>query len=130
MLAGSWTSVKFDHRAPDGMALLRIFLGGATNQELLELDDGALIRAVRRDLQAMSGLGAEPLVARLFRWPRGYPQYEVGHLERVGEIEERLPPGLFLAGSAYHGIGLPDCIRSGSHAATRILEYCQVDRAG
>ncbi len=130
VLAGSWTSTKFDHRAPEGFALLRIFLGGASGnaeqtERVLELDDDALVSAVREDLRSMMGLAARPTLARVTRWPRGYPQYDVGHLERVRDLEAALPPGLFVAGSAYHGIGLPDCVRSGTRAADRILESRQ-----
>ncbi len=125
VLAGSWTSTKFDHRAPEGYALLRIFLGGAGNaaqtEHVLELDDDALISAVREDLQSMMGLAGKPALAKVTRWPRGYPQYDVGHLDLIRDLEAALPPGLFVAGSAYHGIGLPDCIRSGTEAARRIL---------
>ncbi len=122
VLAGSWTSTKFDHRAPEGHTLLRIFLGGSGGDAEVDLDDDALIRAVREDLRSMIGLAAEPVLARLSRWPRGYPQYDVGHLDRVRELEAELPLGLFIAGSAYHGVGLPDCVKSGSDAARRILD--------
>jgi protoporphyrinogen/coproporphyrinogen III oxidase len=122
VLAGSWTSTKFDHRAPTGHALLRVFLGGAGGEATLELDDDALTRAVRDDLRAILGLTAEPVTTRLSRWPAGYPQYDVGHLERVRELEAALPPGLFVAGSPYHGVGLPDCVQSGTDAARRAAE--------
>ncbi len=121
ILAGSWTSNKFDHRAPEGHALLRIFLGGGAGEHILDADDEALIQVVREDLRAMIGLAAEPVVAKLTRWPGGYPQIDVGHRSRIRDLEAALPMGLLLAGSAYHGIGLPDCIRSGTEAARRIL---------
>lgn len=123
VLACTWTSTKFDHRAPRDGALVRVFLGGVGSEELLAADDDALVRAVREDLAAIMGLTAEPRMARLHRWPRGYPQYDVGHLERVVEIEGALPPGVFLAGSAYYGVGLPDCVRSGSEAAGKVLDH-------
>ncbi len=127
VLAGSWTSTKFDHRAPQGHALLRIFLGGASGdagqtEHVLELDDDAMTMAVRDDLKAMIGLTARPVLVKLTRWRRAYPQYDVGHLERIRDLEASLPPGLHVAGSAYHGIGLPDCVRSGTEAAQRIME--------
>lgn len=133
VLAGSWTSTKFDHRAPEGHALLRIFLGGAGGKagrrrrrpyvgpQVLDLDDEALVSTVRAELRSILGVTAEPMLARLSRWPAGYPQYDVGHLERVREIEAALPPGLRVAGSAYHGVGLPDCVRSGTEVAKQIL---------
>ncbi len=124
VLAGSWTSTKFDHRAPQGHTLLRIFLGGAGSEmgeNLLELDDDAMIGAVLEDLREILGLEARPVLAKLTRWPRGYPQYDVGHRSRIRDLEAALPPGLFVAGSAYHGIGLPDCVRSGNETARRVL---------
>ncbi len=123
VLAGSWTSNKFDHRAPSGHVLLRIFLGGATGERVLDSGDEALIHAVREDLDAMIGLTAEPVLVKLTRWPGGYPQYDVGHRSRIRVLEAALPPGLTVAGSAYHGVGLPDCVRSGTEAARRILDH-------
>ncbi len=128
VLAGSWTSTKFDHRAPSGFVLLRIFLGGDGGdggQSVLQLDDEAVVAAVLEDLETLLGLTSQPILTRLTRWPRGYPQYDVGHRSRVQDLEAALPPGLLVAGSAYHGVGLPDCIRSGTEAARRILEYVQ-----
>ncbi|MEE8526514.1 MAG: protoporphyrinogen oxidase [Thermoanaerobaculia bacterium] len=121
VLACSWTSSKFDHRAPEGTVLLRVFLGGALQKDLLDLDDETLVRGVEEDLQTIMGFRATPIVRRLTRWPDGYPQYHVGHHRRVERIEAALPPGLVLAGSGYYGVGLPDCIRSGSEAAERVL---------
>jgi protoporphyrinogen/coproporphyrinogen III oxidase len=121
VLACSWTSTKFDHRAPEDSVLLRVFLGGALQEELLDLDDESLVACVEEDLQAILGFRATPIVRWLSRWPDGYPQYHVGHRGRVERIEAALPSGLVLAGSAYHGVGLPDCIRSGSEAASRVL---------
>jgi oxygen-dependent protoporphyrinogen oxidase len=119
ILACTWTSRKFPHRAPAGFALMRAFLGRAGREDLLERDDEELVGLVREELREVIGLSAPPLFSRLFRWPRSMPQYTLGHLERVGAIEERLRahPGLFLAGAAYRGIGIPDCIQSGRLAA-------------
>lgn len=120
LLACTFTSTKFDDRVPRGGVLVRAFLGGATQEEKLDQDDDALVAAVRRDLAELTGLRAEPLVSRLHRWPRGYPQYELGHLERLSRLEENLPEGLFLAGSGYRGVGLSDCIKDGYAAADRL----------
>lgn len=122
-LACTWTSSKFDHRCPEDAVLLRAFLGGAHGEADLELDDERLIRAVTDEIQSILGLRAEPILARLFRWQRGYPQYDVGHGERLQNMEKRLPPGLFVAGSAFHGVGLPDCIQSGKRAVEQIRRY-------
>ena len=121
ILACTWTSRKFPHRAPAGFALMRAFLGRAGREDLLERGDEELVGLVREELREVLGLTAPPLFSRLFRWPRSMPQYTLGHLERLGAIEERLRahPGLFLAGAAYRGIGIPDCIQSGRLAAER-----------
>lgn len=121
LLAGTWTSAKFTGRAPDDRVLVRLFLGGATQEAVLELDDDALVAAVRHDLGTLTGITAEPELTHLQRWPRGYPQYEVGHLDRVRALQEALPNGLELVGSAYGGVGLSDCIRGGYDAAERTL---------
>lgn len=122
LLACTWTSEKFAGRTPDAEhALVRCFVGGALGEEVVERDDASLVGLLRRELDDILGLRAAPVLERLYRWPRGYPQYEVGHLERVRRIEEALPPGLAVAGSAYHGVGLPDCIRSARRAAEGVL---------
>ena len=123
ILACTFSSSKFDARAPDGHALLRVFVGGEGREALVEQDDDALIRLVREELRAILGLRAEPLVARVYRWPRGNPQYDVGHAARMQAAldEVHALPGLDLAGSGYQGIGLPDCIHSGQTAADRVL---------
>lgn len=118
VLAATWTSSKFAGRVPDGgHVLMRLFLGGALGEEVLAEDDATLAARARDDVRDLLGIRAAPVLERLYRWPRGYPQYEVGHGERVRAIETALPPGLAVAGSAYHGVGLPDCIRSAREAA-------------
>lgn len=113
------SSIKFAHRAPEGRLLLRVFFGGSRSPHSMELDDADLYATVRRELDALLGIDAEPLFHRIHRWPRSNPQYDVGHLERIAAIERGLPPGVHLAGSAYRGVGLPDCIRQGQEAAER-----------
>ena len=122
LLAGTWSSTKFEGRAPDDRVLVRLFLGGATQEGVLALEDDALVAAVRADLAALTGLEAEPILTHLERWKRGYPQYEVGHLERVRNLTAALPEGLHLVGSGYGGVGLSDCIRGGYGAADRVVE--------
>ena len=117
IVASTFSSSKFAGRAPAGHALLRVFLGGAGGEAAMDLDDADLARAAREELAALLGLRAEPVLARVHRWERGYPQYDVGHLATVAAAEALAPPGLLLAGSAYHGVGLPDCVRSGRAAA-------------
>ncbi|MEW6579845.1 MAG: FAD-dependent oxidoreductase, partial [Chloroflexota bacterium] len=81
------------------------------------------IGVVRQELRAILGVSAVPRVTRVFRWRRGNPQYDVGHLDRVTEIEGLCPPGLYLTGSAYRGVGLPDCVRQGRDTAREVALY-------
>jgi oxygen-dependent protoporphyrinogen oxidase len=115
ILAGTWSSTKFDYRAPADGALMRLFVGGDRHEHLVEnLADAELIGLAQAELAAIMGVRAQPVVQRIFRWPKGNPQYDVGHLDRVAEMEQCAAtiPGLYLAGSAFRGIGLPDCIKS------------------
>lgn len=123
LLACTWTSTKFPQRAIPGTVLLRVFVGGPHREDLVALDDEALVRMVREELQTIMGVNAAPTVARVFRWDRANPQYEVGHLDRVSEIEALCPPGLYLTGSAYRGVGIPDCVRQGQETATSVAQY-------
>lgn len=120
ILACTFTSTKFEGRAPRDGVLVRAFLGGATQEDVLDRDDDELVAAVRRDLAELAGLHAEPTMTRLHRWPRGYPQYELGHLDRLSRLEENLPEALVVAGSGYRGVGLSDCIQDGYAAADRV----------
>jgi len=124
ILAGTFSSVKFPGRAPDGQALLRAFLGGALHRGLLDRDDDALAAAAERDLGDVLDIRARPLLVRVHRHPAAMPQYLVGHQERVSAIAAQASrhAGLALAGAAYGGVGIPDCIRSGEEAAERVLE--------
>lgn len=120
--ACTWSSAKFEGRAPAGIALFRVFLGGAGREHVLEAPDDALVAVARTELRKTMGIAAEPLLARVQRVERAMAQYTVGHGGRVQLIEERLAalPRLALAGNAYRGVGIPDCIRSGAVAAGRI----------
>ncbi|MGH9454344.1 MAG: protoporphyrinogen/coproporphyrinogen oxidase, partial [Terriglobia bacterium] len=115
----------FGHRAPAGKALLRCFLGGAGNAGVLDLDDQEILAIVRAELQEILHLRAEPLFYRLYRSPRAMPQYNVGHERRLAAIHEGLGNlrGIFLAGNAYSGIGISDCIRTGKAAAQEAMQY-------
>ncbi len=125
IIACTFSSLKFAHRAPEGTVLMRTFLGGALQDGMMGLDDDAMVAAAREELAALLGVKAEPIVVRVQRWPRQMPQYEVGHLERVAEIERRASglPGLTLAGAAYRGVGVPDCVHSGEQAAEALVSY-------
>jgi protoporphyrinogen/coproporphyrinogen III oxidase len=127
--ACSWTSTKFNHRAPDDSVLLRVFIGGALAEHLAEQDDAALIDLARQELRTIMGITAEPLLAKAYRWPRANPQYDLGHDLRIREIDHALTnlPGLYLAGAAYRGAGIPDCIQSGINAARSIADRIHAD---
>ncbi|HUY13234.1 MAG TPA: protoporphyrinogen oxidase [Terriglobia bacterium] len=124
VLACTFVHQKFNHRAPAGKALLRCFLGGAGDPSVLGLDDGEMISTVRSELQEILGLRAEPLFHRLSRWPLAMPQYTVGHAKRLAMIQQGIKNlgGVFLAGNAYSGIGISDCIRTGRAAAREALQ--------
>jgi len=113
------TSVKFDGRAPEQALLVRVFFGGSDTPEAMRLDDEALLELVRDELRATLGISAAPLWTRIYRWWNSNPQYDLGHLDLVDRLDALCPPGLLLAGSAYRGVGIPDCIRQGRLAAAR-----------
>lgn len=119
IIACTFSSVKFARRAPEGSVLLRVFVGGALQPEVFELSEAELLKRVRGDLRELLGIEALPLFSELQRWDRSMPQYHVGHLDRVKRINDHVDslPGLTLAGNAFSGTGLPDCIRSGELAA-------------
>ena len=121
----TWTSTKFDHRAPEQGVLLRCFVGGAGREELVALSDDELLGLVRGDLRAIMGIDAQPIITRIFRWHRSNPQYDVGHPDRVRAIYALCAarPGLFLTGSAFEGVGIPDCVRHGQETAGNVLAY-------
>jgi protoporphyrinogen/coproporphyrinogen III oxidase len=123
MLAATFVHNKFPHRAPEDRALLRCFIGGARNEQVLQAPDEEVVRIVREDLRQIIKLKAEPLFTRVHRWKGAMAQYGVGHLERLQRIESLLLqlPGLALAGNGYRGIGVPDCVRSGTEAANKAL---------
>lgn len=121
--ACTWISTKFDHRAPDDGVLLRTFVGGTHGDHLVDLDDDTMVRMVKDELADIMGVTAEPALVEIFRWHKGNPQYDVGHLERVAALEAMCAPGLLLAGSAYRGVGLPDCIRNGEETAEQLMKF-------
>ncbi len=119
-LACTWTSTKFPHRAPDGYALLRVFIGRAGQD--IPWEEASLLTIARQELRHTLGIRAEPLVQRVFMWPRAMPQYNLGHQEILAQVESSLRgrPGLALAGNGYRGIGIPDCIHSGEMAVAQV----------
>jgi len=124
LIACTYSSRKYAGRAPEGFELLRAYVGGTRRPELVERSDDDLVQTVRGELRALAAITAEPVLTRVARQRRAMPQYAVGHLERVAAIERRLDawPALQLAGAAYRGVGIPDCIRSGETAADAVLD--------
>jgi oxygen-dependent protoporphyrinogen oxidase len=122
ILAVSFTSRKFPGRAPDGCVQLRTFVGGAMQPELMLLSDDEIRRLVQTELEEILGVTWHPEFAFVARWIRSMPQYHVGHLDLVATIDAELAgfPRLALAGNAYRGVGIPDCIHSGETAAERV----------
>ena len=118
-------SSKWPDRAPEGRVLLRGFVGGPRDQEIVKKSDEELIEVARSSFVRLLGVkpDAKPVFARVFRWIGGMPQYTMGHLDRVGAIEARTAeiPGLALAGGAYRGVGVPNCLESGEKAVTKVL---------
>jgi len=124
LIACTFSSVKFSGRAPEGHVLLRAFAGGALQPEIFALQEEELRVRVETDLRELLGITEEPLFVEVAKWKDSMPQYEVGHLERVNDIEQLISeiPGLTLAGNAYRGAGIPDCIRSGQNAAESLIK--------
>ena len=125
LMACTWVSSKFDHRAPQDRVLLRSFVGGYKNQDLVELPDEKLVAMVRTELKTLMNISAEPVRQNIYRWPHGNAQYDVGHLDRISHIEAqtaRTLPGLYLTGSTFRGVGLPDCIHQAEQTVERIIK--------
>ncbi len=118
----TWSSTKFDLRAPSDHALIRVFFGGSRNPEIVERSDEDLVAIARRELDALLGINATPLFHRLFRWHNATPQYDVGHLQRVDAIESALPTGIYVTGSPYRGIGIPDCVHQAQQTAEQLWQ--------
>lgn len=125
ILSGSFTSIKFPGRAPDGSALFRVFIGGACQEELVELSDDKLYEIAERELAELLGVRGEPQVRELVRWNHAMPQYHLGHLDRVAKIEQIASdmPAFALAGNAYRGVGIPFCVHSGELAAEKAVGW-------
>jgi oxygen-dependent protoporphyrinogen oxidase len=124
LLACTFSSVKFSGRAPENHVLLRAFVGGALQPEMFALAEPEMLKRVEGDLCELLGITEKPLFAEVSKWENSMPQYEVGHLDRVAAIENELAqlPNFQLAGNAYSGAGIPDCICSGETAAEKLIK--------
>ena len=117
----------WEARAPEGTALLRAFIGGAHDPDAVSLTDEALVAAVRTDLAQVLHITGEPLLTRVYRWPRAGAQHIVGHLARVEAIERQLAGhgGLFVAGSGFRAVGIPDCVADARRVAAEAAAYAR-----
>lgn len=130
-LACTWTSTKFPHRAPDGYALLRVFVGRAGQGADLPVEEDELLALAQEELRMTLGITATPVLVRTFYWENAMPQYNLGHPARLERIQHHLErrPGLALAGNGYAGIGIPDCIHSGEQAAEKMIQHLSAGEA-
>lgn len=122
--AVTFPSRKTPERCSPGYAVVRVFLGGSA-PELVDMAEEEMMHQVRLELADLLSIHAQPLAWRSFRWPNGFPQADVGHLQRIDELEALLPPEVVLAGSSYRGIAVPDCIRQGREAAAKLSDLFQ-----
>ena len=131
MIACTFVHNKFENRAPTGTTLLRVFMGGTRDPQIVDETDEQIVQIVRRELREILGLDAEPQLVRIFKWRKAMPQYAVGHLLRIARLEMHMQrfPTLHLSGNAYHGIGIPDCVRAGRNAADAIVRRIRSQRA-
>jgi oxygen-dependent protoporphyrinogen oxidase len=122
MMACTFVHKKFSHRAPEGARLLRCFFSSSRVPDLLSYSDEDFVTMAEQELKDILGLEARPIFARTFRWNRAMAQYETGHLERVAAMEKIIAdmPGFHIIGNSFHGIGVPDCIRSARQAVEQI----------
>jgi oxygen-dependent protoporphyrinogen oxidase len=120
-----WDSNIFPGRAPEGAVLLRVMIGGAHDPQAVELSDAELVAIVRQDLATTMGLAAEPALTRIFRHPAGIPQYEPGHQARLDRIADRIAelPGLWVAGSSFHGIAMNACVETAERQAEEVHAF-------
>lgn len=125
ILACTWTSSKFPHRVPEDHVMIRCFVGGARREDLAEQDEESLAKMVRRELLEIMGIDREPILCKVFHNRKSNVQYHVGHAQLIESIQQELKPfpGLFLSGSAYTGIGIPDCIQNGTRAAEGAIDF-------
>jgi len=126
LAAATWVNVKFPIRAPSHLAVLRGFVVDPQATGLLQVPDAEIIGLVRKDFSRWMGTSVAPLFSTIYRWPDSMPQYVVGHSQRYARIKQLLEqyPGLHLAGNAYDGVGIPDCIRRAQDISKRVIDRC------
>jgi oxygen-dependent protoporphyrinogen oxidase len=129
IMACTFSSLKYPGRAPEDHILLRAFVGGALQPELFADDDSTILKNVRGELASLLGVVAEPVLSRIWRHPKSMPQYHIGHAPRVERIETTLRqfPSMALAGNAYHGVGISDCVHTGEEAAEKLVRFLELN---
>jgi len=125
IMGASWVSRKFSYRTPDDSILIRCFIGGSRNEELVSLDDKDMLKMIKEELKDIMGISAEPILTRIYRWEKAMPQYTIGHDERVSRIEESILkyPDIFVTGSAYRGGGISECIKNAQLTAESVINH-------
>jgi oxygen-dependent protoporphyrinogen oxidase len=131
ILAGSWLSSKWPHRAPEGKVLLRTFAGGARDPEAVQRTDAELVEQSLAAIRPLLGITGGPIFTKVYRWERANAQHEVGHTDRLRAIDTALleRPGLFLTGSGFRGVGIPDCIADGRATAAQADTWLRTSNA-
>ena len=129
IMACTFSSLKYPGRAPEDHILLRAFVGGALQPELFADDDPTMLKNVRGELASLLGVVAEPVLSRIWRHPKSMPQYHIGHAARIERIETTLRqfPSIALAGNAYHGVGISDCVHTGEEAAEKLVRFLELN---
>ena len=128
MTACSWTSSKWGHFSNGNTIFIRVSVGRFNNGQALQLKDDDLVKQLRKELEALTGINVEPSATRVTRWPKSFPQYEIGHKDRVQKIRSGVlneAPGVLLAGAAFNGLGLSACIRDGTTQAQEALKFLE-----
>jgi oxygen-dependent protoporphyrinogen oxidase len=125
ILAASWLSSKWPHRAPEGRVLMRAFVGGARDPDAVSRPDRDLVSLSMNALRPLLGISGEPLFTRVYRWDRANAQHEVGHFDLLARIEEAIArhPGLFVTGSGFRGVGIPDCVADARATAGQLADW-------
>ncbi|MHB8467525.1 MAG: protoporphyrinogen oxidase [Acidimicrobiales bacterium] len=124
LTACTWMSTKWPHLATPGQIILRASAGRIDDDRAMGMDDASIVSAIHAELSLAIGLRTPPLEATVHRWPDAFPQYEVGHLDRMATVSAGLPAGITLAGAALRGVGLATCIAGGREAAAKLLAPC------
>ena len=130
--ACTWTHKKWPHAAPSGKVLLRCYVGRPGDEAIVDASDNEIIEVVLNDLNKTMNITMAPDFAVISRWKDSMPQYTVGHKDRIEQVTNQLTeelPGIYLAGSSYDGLGMPDCIDQGEKAVKQVLSFLSQQKA-